>query len=168
MRHAIQMAACPHHPADFCHLRVAAVAVSTTFFFIWNYFINFRTDLRKRDALPRYVAAVAAMWLLQSGILSAFKYFNVHSNVYLGHVPIDLAIVATQFLPSGLKFYLYHKWVFPLPKETAWKLDPPGRESHAEEALANGELPTCPAKAGRWICATIFRSQRSSVRAWRC
>ena len=31
----------------------------------------------------------------------------------------DDAVVATQFFLSGLKFLLYHKWVFPVPKEDA-------------------------------------------------
>jgi hypothetical protein len=34
-----------------------------------------------------------------------------------GRFPLDLDIIATQFFLSGLKFFLYHKWVFPLPKE---------------------------------------------------
>jgi hypothetical protein len=32
-------------------------------------------------------------------------------------IPLDLDIVATQFFLAGLKFFLYHKWVFPLPKD---------------------------------------------------
>ncbi|HEY3898227.1 MAG TPA: GtrA family protein [Chthoniobacter sp.] len=96
-----------------------SVAVGATFFFVWNYFINFRTALRKRDALPRYIVAVCCMWLVQTGILYALKHFHFQAALHLGRFPIDLDIVATQFLPSGLKFFLYHKWVFPVPKESA-------------------------------------------------
>jgi putative flippase GtrA len=94
-----------------------SLAVSSTFFFVWNYFINFRTDSRKRDALPRYIAAVAFMWMLSTGLLTLLKSHDFHFSVSLGHFPIDLDIVATQFFLAGLKFFLYHKWVFPLPKE---------------------------------------------------
>src|SRR5687768_181484 len=54
--------------------RVAlSVGVSTTFFFIWNYFVNFRTASRKRDAFVRYVSAVIVLYALQTSILTSFK-----------------------------------------------------------------------------------------------
>jgi putative flippase GtrA len=95
-----------------------SLGVGTTFFFCWNYFINFRTDSRKRDALARYLAAVVCMWTLSSATLTMLKHFNMHMEFNLGRFPLDLDIVATQFFLSGLKFFLYHIWVFPLPKET--------------------------------------------------
>ena len=95
-----------------------SMAVSATFFFLWNYFINFRTDARKRDALRRYLTAVLCMWALSSATLAALKYFNFHMAFSVGKFPLDLDIVATQFFLAGLKFFLYHKWVFPLPEET--------------------------------------------------
>ena len=98
-------------------ISACSIGVSTTFFFLWNYFINFRTHARKRDALPRYVGAVACMWALSSATLTVLKHFNAHMAFSLGRFPLDLDIVATQFFLSGLKFFLYHKWVFPLPKE---------------------------------------------------
>lgn len=98
-------------------ISACSVAVGTVFFFIWNYFINFRTDIRKRDALPRYILAVGCMWLVSSGILTLLKHYHFQAALKLGGFPIDLDIVATQFLPSGLKFLLYHKWVFPVPKD---------------------------------------------------
>ena len=91
--------------------------MSTTFFFAWNYFINFRTDARKRDALARYLTAVACMWALSSATLTLLKHFNAHMAFSIGRFPLDLDIVATQFFLSGLKFFLYHKWAFPLAKE---------------------------------------------------
>jgi len=99
-------------------LAACSVGVATTFFFFWNYFINFRTDRRKRDAFPRYVSAVALMWVLSSTLLTILKHFNAQMAFSLGTVPLDLDIVATQFFLAGLKFFLYHKWVFPVPKET--------------------------------------------------
>jgi hypothetical protein len=96
-----------------------SMAVSTSFFFVWNYFINFRTDARKRDALPRYILAVGCMWLLSSTTLTLLKDYNFHFAFAVSRFPLDLDIIATQFFLSGLKFFLYHKWVFPLPKERA-------------------------------------------------
>jgi hypothetical protein len=57
------------------------------------------------------------MWMLSTGLLTLLKSHDFHFSVSLGHFPIDLDIVATQFFLAGLKFFLYHKWVFPLPKE---------------------------------------------------
>jgi putative flippase GtrA len=96
-----------------------SLGISTTFFFAWNYFINFRTDSRKRDALARYLSAVACMWVLSSATLTLLKHFDAHLAFSVGRFPLDLDIVATQFFLSGLKFFLYHKWAFPLPKEPA-------------------------------------------------
>ena len=100
-------------------IAACSLGISTTFFFTWNYFVNFRTDARKRDALARYLCAVGCMWALSTGTLTLLKHFNAHLAFNLGRFPLDLDIVATQFFLSGLKFFLYHVWVFPLPKEPA-------------------------------------------------
>lgn len=100
-------------------ISACSLGISTGFFFTWNYFINFRTDARKRDALARYLTAVACMWVLSSATLTLLKHFNAHMAFSLGRFPLDLDIVATQFFLSGLKFFLYHIWVFPLPKESS-------------------------------------------------
>ncbi|MDB6152990.1 MAG: hypothetical protein JWL90_1443 [Chthoniobacteraceae bacterium] len=96
-----------------------SLAVSSTFFFLWNYFINFRTDSRRRDALARYCGAVLLMWTLSTITLTILKKFDAHMALSLGRFPIDLDIVATQFFLAGLKFFLYHRWVFPLGKTEA-------------------------------------------------
>ena len=96
-----------------------SVGVGVTFFFGWNYFVNFRTDSRKRDALARYITAVILMWGLSATTLTILKHFNAQMAFsLLGRIPLDLDIVATQFFLAGIKFLLYHKWVFPLPKDT--------------------------------------------------
>jgi len=97
-------------------ISACSLGVSTSFFFAWNYFINFRTDARKRDALARYLAAVLCMWLLSSATLTGLKHFDAHLSLSIGRFPLDLDIIATQFFLSGLKFFLYHKWVFPLAR----------------------------------------------------
>jgi hypothetical protein len=91
-----------------------AMATSTLFFFCWNYFVNFRTDARKRDALPRYVAAVALMWVLSSTLLTLLKHYNAHMSFAIGRFPLDLDIISTQLFLAWLKFLLYHKWAFPV------------------------------------------------------
>lgn len=97
-------------------ISACSLGISTTFFFIWNYFINFRSNTRKRDALPRYLGAVALMWALSTATLTLLKSRDLGHAFAVGHFALDLDIVATQFFLSGLKFMLYHKWVFPLPK----------------------------------------------------
>ncbi len=115
-------------------MSAASVGVGVSFFFAWNYFVNFRTDSRKRDALARYVAAVGIMWVLSSSTLTLLKHFNANMAFALGSVPIDLDIVATQFFLAGIKFFLYHKWVFPLSKDESVAgpepLDLPRAEVH--------------------------------------
>ena len=94
-----------------------SVGLSSTFFFGWNYFVNFRTDSRRRDALARYVVAVVVLWMLSSATLSLLKHFDFHFAFSLTRrFQIDLDIVATQFFIAGFKFLIYHRWVFPLSK----------------------------------------------------
>ena len=98
-------------------ISACSVGISSTFFFAWNYFINFRTDSRRRDALARYVVAVVGLWMLSSTLLATLKHFDFHFAFSLAHrFPIDLDIVATQFFIAGFKFLVYHRWVFPLSK----------------------------------------------------
>lgn len=97
-------------------ISACSIGVSTSFFFAWNYFVNFRTDSRKRDALARYIGAVTLMWLLSSTTLTLLKHFDAQMALQIAGLGIDLDIVATQFFLAGLKFTLYHKWVFPLAK----------------------------------------------------
>ena len=101
-----------HTDLSVTAISACSVGISTAFFFVWNYFVNFRGDSRRRDALARYLAAVCCMWAAQSTLLSALKHVNF--NVLGGRLPIDLDIVATQFFIGGFKFLLYHFWVFPV------------------------------------------------------
>ena len=101
---------------DFA-ISVCSLSVGASFFFVWNYFINFRGDSRKRDALPRYLGAVLLMSALSTGLLTVLKQHNAHMAFSVVGFALDLDIVATQFFLAGLKFSLYHKWVFPLPAD---------------------------------------------------
>jgi len=98
-------------------ISACSLGLSALLFFCWNYFINFRTDSRKRDALARYLTAIGLMWALSSSTLTLLKHFNFGFVLSLGQHAIDLDIVATQFILGGLKFLLYHKWAFPVTKE---------------------------------------------------
>lgn len=95
-------------------ISACSIGVGTVFFFLWNYFVNFRTDARKRDALARYLAAVAMLYVMSTTLLTLFKHFNAHLALNLGRFPIDLDVVATQLCLSWLKFIVYHKWAFPV------------------------------------------------------
>jgi hypothetical protein len=94
----------------------ASLAVSTTFFFFWNYFLNFRTDSGTGEALARYLAAASFMWLISTLTLSFFKALNLCSGFKIGTYPVDIDIISLQVCLSGVKFLLYHKWVFPAEK----------------------------------------------------
>ena len=100
-------------------IAACSIGVGTVFFFLWNYFVNFRTDSRKRDALARYLAAVAMLYVMSTTLLTIFKHFNAHLALNLGRFPIDLDVVATQLCLSWLKFIVYHKWAFPVAKQQA-------------------------------------------------
>jgi hypothetical protein len=106
-----------HTDMSLAGISACSVGISTTFFFVWNYFINFRGDSRKRDALLRYVIAVIVLWAVSSTLLTLLKHCDFRLALNLGKFPIDLDIVATQFFIGGFKFLVYHRWVFPLPKE---------------------------------------------------
>ncbi len=109
-----------HHPElPLLAVSACSIGVGAAFFFVWNYFINFRGDSRKRDALPRYLGAVIVMFALSTNLLTYLKQHNAHLAFSVGGFALDLDIVATQFFLAGLKFFLYHKWVFPLPKDAA-------------------------------------------------
>ena len=106
-----------HTGMSLAAISACSVGLSTSFFFVWNYFVNFRGDSRKRDALLRYVIAVIVMWAVSSTMLTFLKHYNFHLALNLGRFPIDLDIVATQFFIGGFKFLVYHRWVFPLTKK---------------------------------------------------
>ena len=123
-------------------ISACSIGVSSAFFFSWNYFVNFRTASRKRDALARYLTAVGGMWILSSITLTILKSFNAQMAFKLGRFPIDLDIVATQFFLSGLKFFIYHKWAFPVVPDEA-------PESVAAESLQIERPAPLPDESGQ-------------------
>ena len=106
-----------HTNLSVAAISACSVGLSTVFFFVWNYFINFRSDARRRDALARYLMAVVVLWALSSTTLTLLKHVDFHFGLsLLGKFPIDLDIVATQCFIGGFKFLVYHRWVFPVSK----------------------------------------------------
>jgi len=107
-----------HTDLSVAAISACSVGLSTVFFFVWNYFINFRGDSRRRDALARYLVAVVVLWALSSTTLTLLKHLDFHFALsLLGKFPIDLDIVATQCFIGGFKFLVYHRWVFPVSKQ---------------------------------------------------
>jgi hypothetical protein len=90
----------------------AALAISltcvTVIFSIWNYFINFRTKRGFRECQVRYLTAVGFCYLLTYTLaITGIKQWG-HTN------QITYAIVAAcQMTVAGVKFLLYHFWVYP-------------------------------------------------------
>lgn len=93
-----------------------SVGVGTVFFFFWNYFVNFRSDARRRDALVRYLLAVGVLWMASSTVLTLLKMWDFHFALSLPNgapVRLDFDVVATQVFTGWFKFLIYHFWVFP-------------------------------------------------------
>ena len=114
-----------HTTLPIIAISALSLAVSTIFFFFWNYFVNFRTDSRKRDALFRYLIAVACLWALSTLTLTALKKMDFHLSFSIGRFPLDLDIIATQFCLGGFKFMIYHKWAFPAEKQAEENAEQP-------------------------------------------
>ncbi|MEO7192080.1 MAG: hypothetical protein ABI051_13590 [Vicinamibacterales bacterium] len=91
-----------------------SVGLAAVFFLAWNLFVNFRTDGRLVAVLPRYLVAVIGMWLLSSAVLTTLKHIDIQLASNVGGVPLDFDVIGTQCFLAGLKFALYHKWVFPV------------------------------------------------------
>jgi len=84
-------------------------AIMTAFFFFWNYFINFRTSAIWKDCLWRYLLSVAICYGLNVLIsFSAIKKFGAEKSLSR-----FLIITAVLSVTGGVKFLLYHFWVFP-------------------------------------------------------
>jgi len=89
----------------------------TIVFSLWNYFINFRSARNYADCLPRYIAALGCCYAINYLLArTGFKQIAHDSKLLQAAV-----IVTSTFLVSGVKFLLYHYWVYPHtpePKES--------------------------------------------------
>jgi putative flippase GtrA len=97
----------------FLHWPLAAAyacsVTSTAFiFFLWSYFINFRTARVWKDCLGRYIACqLLALGMNYAIAVCGLKQFG--SQGLVGY----LVIGTVQSFTGGIKFLLYHYWVFP-------------------------------------------------------
>ena len=90
----------------------AALAISltcvTVLFSIWNYFINFRTRRGFKECQVRYLGAVGFCYLLTYGLaLTGLKKWGATNEIAY------CVVAACQVSVAGLKFVLYHHWVYP-------------------------------------------------------
>jgi hypothetical protein len=94
-------------------ISACSVGIAAVFFFLWNFYVNFRTEARTETVVRRYLLAVIVMWLLSSGVLTMLKQVDVNLAVSIAGHALDFDVIGTQFIFGGLKFFLYHTWVFP-------------------------------------------------------
>jgi len=95
----------------------------TVIFSIWNYFLNFRTQRGFRECQTRYLTAVAFCYLLTYSLaLTGIKKWG-------GTNAVACAIVgACQVAVAGVKFVLYHHWVYPRASVRIFEKGPVGPE----------------------------------------
>ncbi len=89
-----------------------SLTVVTIVFSVWNYLLNFRTTADWRHCLARYLGAIAICYVLNFLVtMTGFKQLSPSQMMKYG-------IIATvQVGMSGLKFLLYHFWVYPRGQE---------------------------------------------------
>lgn len=90
----------------------AALAISlsgvTILFSIWNYFINFRTQRGFKECQARYLTAVGFCYLLTYSLaLTGLKKWGATNTLAY------CIVAACQVAVAGVKFVLYHHWVYP-------------------------------------------------------
>jgi hypothetical protein len=88
-------------------------------FFLWSYFINFRTSLVWKNCIGRY-AICFLLALLMTYLIGVCGLQKFGSRGLTGYA----VILIVQSFTGGIKFLLYHFWVFPYadgpaPKEPA-------------------------------------------------
>jgi len=92
--------------------RPAALAISilttAVVFFLWSYFINFRTSQLWKNCIGRYLTCVAVCQIINYIVaLSCIKIWGTNwTKIYF----INVGVMS---ITGGIKFLLYHFWVFP-------------------------------------------------------
>lgn len=82
-----------------------SLTIMTTVTFSWSYFVNFRTSQSLRSCLPRYLAAI--------GVCYALNYALAQTGFNLWPSKPKLVILVVMAVIALVKFFIYHKWVFP-------------------------------------------------------
>ena len=95
------------HLPDATALGISLLCV-TVVFSIWNYFLNFRTQRGFRECQARYLTAVAFCYVLTYSLaLTGIKKWGGTNTLAYG------IVAACQVAVAGVKFVLYHHWVYP-------------------------------------------------------
>ena len=85
-----------------------SAASTALIFFLWSYFVNFRTSRVWKNCLGRYLACVLLALLMNYLIgICGLKHFGTTRLARF------LVIGVVQSFTGGIKFLLYHFWVFP-------------------------------------------------------
>jgi len=93
-----------------------SVGLSACVLFFWSYYVNFRTSLVWKNCLGRYIACFLLALLINYLLgRSGLKHYGTT------HLVRFLIVACVQSFTGGIKFLLYHFWVFPYA-------DPPQKE----------------------------------------
>ncbi len=85
-----------------------SAASTALVFFLWSYFINFRTSRVWKNCLGRYIACVLLALFINYLIgLFGLKHFGTTRLARFAVIGV------VQSFTGGIKFLLYHFWVFP-------------------------------------------------------
>ena len=109
-----------HHLAWKYPAAYALSAGSTAvIFFLWSYFVNFRTSLVWKNCIGRYLACFLLALLFNYIIgVTGLKHYGSSNLMRI------LVIGVVQSFTGGVKFLLYHFWVFPYAERPAPKDSP--------------------------------------------
>jgi len=85
-----------------------SVVTTAVVFFLWSYYVNFRTTRAWKECLPRYLGCLL--------ICNALNYLIVLSGVKkfgAGFWTAYLVVAVVYSMTGCVKFLLYNYWVFP-------------------------------------------------------
>ena len=89
-----------------------SILTTTVIFFLWSYHINFRTSQVWKNCIGRYLTCVATCQLTNYAVVSTCMSFwgSEWKKLWL----INVGVMSVT---GGVKFLLYHFWVFPPGKD---------------------------------------------------
>jgi putative flippase GtrA len=91
-----------------------SLTLVTVIFAVWNYYLNFRTECSLRECTARYLVCIAFCAALNYAVVLPALHL-IEKTPALAHWPhLWLLVIATvQVTMGGVKFLLYHHWVYP-------------------------------------------------------
>lgn len=91
-----------------------SIVITAVVFFLWSYYVNFRTSQVWRNCIGRYLTCVAACQAINYAV--AFTCIGIWGSEWK---KVWLINVAVMSVTGGVKFLLYHFWVFPAGRDAA-------------------------------------------------